>query len=237
MPTHFQNGVSNVATGSPLFEYGMVDQTKWITYFNDFLTYTAGDWTITTVETGSATEAVVAGSGGWLGITNGTADNDNDYFQLGGALGTFRYVSTKKMFFRVKLKVDDIDLADVYAGLIVTDTSPIGADSTPTLTDGIGFFTTSTATATMDFLVEESDNATTASAVAPLVDDPFITLAFFYDPQTGTFKYYVDDVLTGSSVNTNVPDDVDLALSFGIQNGSAAARTLTIDHIMVSLER
>ena len=35
----------------------------------------------------------------------------------------------------------------------------------------------------------------------------------------------------GSGVNTNAPDDEDLAVSFGIQNGEAAAKVITMDYI------
>lgn len=38
------------------------------------------------------------------------------------------------------------------------------------------------------------------------------------------------------SVLTNLPDDEELTVSFGIQNGEAAAKTLAIDYIRVEVE-
>jgi hypothetical protein len=38
-------------------------------------------------------------------------------------------------------------------------------------------------------------------------------------------------------VSTNAPDDEELTVSFGIQNGAAAAKTLTVDYIGASKER
>ena len=36
---------------------------------------------------------------------------------------------------------------------------------------------------------------------------------------------------------TNVTDDEDLTISFGIQNGAAAAKTMTVDYIFAAVER
>lgn len=105
MPTHFRTGVSNQVPGNPLFEFPYLDPTKYVTYFNDFFTYHAGEWTITTTEagTGSATEALASGSGGLLLITNAAGDNDLDFLQLKGE--AFKYVATKNMFLKQDLKL------------------------------------------------------------------------------------------------------------------------------------
>ena len=74
-------------------------------------------------------------------------------------------------------------------------------------------------------------------------DDTFVTLSFEYDPldvATGgsVFRVYQDDVQVGEVTSTtNAPDDEELTLSFGIQNGAAAAKTLTIDFILAAVER
>ena len=74
-------------------------------------------------------------------------------------------------------------------------------------------------------------------------DDTFVTLSFEYDPldvATGgpVFRVYQDDVQVGEITGTtNAPDDEDLTISFGIQNGEAAAKTMTIDFILAAVER
>ena len=35
----------------------------------------------------------------------------------------------------------------------------------------------------------------------------------------------------------NLPDDEELTISFGIQNGAAAAKTMTVDYVFASKER
>ena len=82
MPTtHFKNGVSNQVAGNPLYDVPYLDPFKYVTYANDFFTYHADEWTITTTEagTGSATEALASGSGGLLLVTNAAGVNDLDF--------------------------------------------------------------------------------------------------------------------------------------------------------------
>jgi hypothetical protein len=38
-------------------------------------------------------------------------------------------------------------------------------------------------------------------------------------------------------VSTNAPDDEELTVSFGIQNGAAAAKVLTVDYVTAMKER
>jgi hypothetical protein len=236
MPTHFRTGVSNQVPGNPLFQLPYLDPTKYTTYFNDFLTYHADEWTITTTEAGSgdATEALANGPGGWLLITNDDADNDLDFLQLKGE--AFKYVATKNMFFKARFKVSDATQSDFVMGLGITDTSPLDT------TDGF-FFLKSDGAATMDFLIEKDNSATTNSSVATVADDTFLTAAFHYNPHgtstnAGAFEIFIDDALVATETTlTNVTDDEDLTISFGIQNGAAAAKTMTVDYIFAAVER
>ena len=74
-------------------------------------------------------------------------------------------------------------------------------------------------------------------------DDTFVTLSFEYDPldvATGgpVFRIYQDNVQVGEVTSTdNAPDDEELTVSFGIQNGEAVIKTMTIDFILAAVER
>jgi len=238
MPTHFRTGVSNQVPGNPLFQFPYLDPTKYVTYFNDFLTYHADEWTITTTEAGSgnASEALTSGPGGWLLITNDDADNDLDFLQLKGE--AFKYVATKNMFFKARFKVSDATQSDFVMGLGITDTTPLDT------TDGF-FFLKSDGAATMDFLIEKDNSATTNSSVATIADDTFVTASFHYNPTGGSassgggaFEIFINDVQVATQTTlTNATDDEDLTISFGIQNGAAAAKTMTIDYILAAVER
>ena len=233
--THFRNGVSNQIPGNPLFEYPYLDPTKYTTYFNDFLTYHADEWTITTTEagTGSATEALTSQAGGALLITNAAGDNDLDFFNLKGE--SFKFSSTKRMFFKAKFKVSDATQSYVVMGLTITDTTPLDT------TDGI-FFQKDDGDTNIDFHIEKDNAATSNSAIGTLADDTFITVAFAYDPKgnagAGSFSIFMDDVKVGEQKTlTNVPDDEELTVAFGIQNGEAAAKTMTLDFVICAVER
>lgn len=229
MPTNFETGVSTAAAGNPLFDFGMPDPTKWIVFWDDFHQYLASDWTITTTEAGagSATEALTNVQGGALLITNDAADNDADFFQTVGE--SFKFIAGKKTMFKVRFQTSDATQSDLVFGLQITDTTPLA------VTDGV-YFRKDDGDALIDFVVIKNSTATTATGIATLTAATWTTLAFVYDGLSAV-HYYVNDVRIGQSVTTNLCDDEELTVSFGIQNGEAVAKTLTIDYILAAQER
>lgn len=224
-PTRFPNGLTTTTKGSPLGEFILPDITKAHVYFNDFDTYTAADWTVT--EVGVATQALADGDGGLLLVTNAAADDDSSFSQKVGE--SFLMESGKKAWFEALFQTNDATQSDIVVGLQITDTTPLD------VTDGI-FFLKADGAATVDFLVEKDNTATTTSAVATMADDTNIRLGFYYDG-VDKITIFVDGVAVGSSVTTNLPDDEELTVSFGIQNGTDAAKTMTVDYILAAKER
>ena len=224
--TRFPNGVTNVGEDSLFAAMGQLAPTKFHTYWEDFDYYTAANWTVTETQAG-ATQALTDGDGGLLLLTNSAADNDLNALQKVGE--SFRFESGKKLFFESRFKVNDATQSDVVMGLQITDATPLD------VSDGV-FFIKPDDAATVNFLVEKNNTATTASAIATMADDTFIRLGFFYDGIDAVF-YYVNGVLAGKSATTNLVDDEDLTVSFAIQNGAAAAKTMTVDYIFVAKER
>ena len=230
MTTHFTSGVTNVGTDSTLGKLKAPAPHKYHQYFNDFDTYLASDWTITTTEdgTGSASEALADGDGGVLLVTNAAGDNDHDFFQL--VKEGFKFESGKQIGFHVRFKTNDATQTDIVAGLQLTDTSPLD------VTDGI-FFLKSDGAATISFIVEKDSTQSTLTLPNSLAHDTFMTLGFIYDPKDQKFHVFQNNVLAGTVVSTNAPDDEELTLSFGIQNGAAAAKTLSVDYVGAYKER
>ena len=139
------------------------------------------------------------------------------------------------MFFKAKFKVSDATQSDVVMGLTITDTTPLDT------TDGI-FFQKDDGDTNIDFHIEKDNSATSNAAIGTLADDTFITVAFAYDPHgnngSGSVSIFMDDAKVGEQTTlTNIPDDEELTIAFGIQNGEAAAKTMTIDYIMCAVER
>ena len=86
-------------------------------------------------------------------------------------------------------------------------------------------------------LVVNKDSSATTTSAGTMADDTWTTLGFYYSSKDGKFYIYKDNKLVGTSVNTNAPDDEEIALSFTIQNGEAVVKTMSIDYLAVGKER
>jgi hypothetical protein len=234
---HFQNLIlwagNTVASKNkknlPMFQPYPSDQTYY-GYFNDFMTYNSGDWTITTTEAGSgnASEALTSQAGGALLITNDDADNDLDFLQLKGE--SFKLSSSKRAYFSARFKVSDATQSDFVIGLQITDTTPLAT------TDGV-FFIKDDGDTNLDFIVEKDSTSTDTTAIHTMEDDTFVVATWFIDTDASKVYYSINNAEPVAVVNTNLPDDEELTVSFGIQNGAAAAKTMTIDYVTVMIER
>jgi hypothetical protein len=229
--TNYIDGVTQVADSSTLGTYTMPDPTQMHTWFDDFDDYVAAEWTIT--ETGTGTRAVGNLANGILVITNAAADDDANFLQWSGATNaatveTWKFATGKRLWFKTKFKLSDATQSDFVMGLQITDTTPLA------VTDGV-YFLKADGSATLNLLVTK-DSTSTTTAAATLVDDTYVTVGFVYDGKS-TINIFVDDNRVASSVTTNLPDDEELTISFGVQNGEAVAKVLSLDYIMVSEDR
>jgi hypothetical protein len=224
--TRFPNGVTNVGEDSPFADLTMPAPTKFHTYYEDFDYYVAANWTVTETQAG-ATQALTDGDGGLLLITNTAADDDLVALQKVGE--SYRFASGKELFFEARLKVSDATQSDVVIGLQITDVTPLN------VTDGV-FFIKADGSTSVSLLVEKDNTATTTSSVATMANNTFISLGFYYDGAS-SIKYFVDGVVKGTSVTTNLPDDEDMTVSIALQNGEAVAKTMTVDYVFVAKER
>ena len=224
--TRFPNGVTNVGEDSPFADLTMPAPTKFHTYYEDFDYYVAANWTVTETQAG-ATQALTDGDGGLLLITNTAADDDLVALQKVGE--SYRFASGKELFFEARLKVSDATQSDVVIGLQITDTTPLD------VSDGV-FFIKADGSTSVSLLVEKNGTATTTSSVATMANDTFISLGFYYDGAS-SIQYFVDGVVKGTSVTTNLPDDEDMTVSIALQNGEAVAKTMTVDYVFVAKER
>lgn len=205
------------------------DPTVYHQYFNDFESFTAGDWSINTVETGanSATEAISNERGGVLVLTNDIADDDADWLQW--TKETFKWTSGKRMHFKSRMKLNEKLQSEFVMGLQITDTTPLDAS------DGIYF-------RKLDgvddvYLVVVKNGTESTLKVHDLVDDTYVVLEWLYDGGDH-IKAFVDGVQVGRVALTNVPDDEELAVSFGVKQGEATnAKVMSIDYIFALEQR
>jgi hypothetical protein len=227
--TRFPYGLTNVSEVDLFADMVQPDPTLFHTYFNDFDTYTAGDWTVTETDA-AATQALTAGDGGLLLITNTAADNDLVALQKNPA--AFTFTAGKKTFFRCRFKVSDATQSDLVFGLQVVDATPLD------VTDGI-YFVKADGVATVNFICRKdaSTGSTTASAVATLANDTFIELGFYYDGQSKVAYEVNGSVLGSLDASSAFLPDTTCTVSFALQNGEAVAKTMTVDYVYVAKER
>jgi hypothetical protein len=231
-PSRFPYGVTNQSKTSMYGQFKAMVPTVYHQYFNDFDTYVAGDWTITA--TGAGTTALTNVDGGAILLTNAAADNDARFHQKVGE--SFLATSGKKMFFETRFTVSDATQIDWVVGLQVTDTTPLD------VTDGM-YFMKDDGDTQIDFYCSKdattgrltTTNWATASAAAT-----YMKLGFYFDGvryitlwKDGVETYTVDLTTT---LTTYLPDTT-LTISFGVQNGEAVAKTMTMDYILAVMER
>lgn len=227
--TRFPGGVTNVNDVNLFADMAQLDPTLFHTYWNDFDTYAAGDWTVTETQAG-ATQALTAGDGGLLLLTNSAADDDLVALQKNPA--AFTFTAGKKTFFRCRFKVSDATQSDVVIGLQVVDATPLD------VTDGVYFLKADGSTSVAVICRKNATTgSTTATGIATLADDTYITLGFAYDGESKV-AYSVNGTVQGSlDASSSYLPDTDCTVSFAIQNGEAAAKTMTVDYIFVAKER
>lgn len=226
--TRLPGGVTNVTPQDLFADLRQPDPTLYHSYFNDFDTYTAAEWVVTETDS-SATEALTAGDGGWLLLTNTAGLTDLVAMQKTPAAWTFEV--GKKMFFRCRFKVSDATESDLVMGLQVVDITPLD------VTDGIYFLKADGSTSVSIVCRKDATTgSTSATGIATLANDTFIELGWYYDG-VGTLTYSVDRTVTGSlSVAAYLPDTI-TTVSFALQNGEAVAKTMTVDYVAVFKER
>lgn len=224
-PTRFNYGVTNCTKPQTLGSYISTDPTRAHEYFNDFDTYTAGNWTITATGTASAV-ALIDSDGGKITLTTDAGANDNVFLQKKGE--SYLFAAGRKLWFKSRFSLSDATDSKVVMGLQITDTSPLA------VSDGV-FFSKADNTDAVTLEVEK-DGTATSSAVATLGNNTFVELGFYYNG-VDAITYFVNDLPVGESVVTNLPNDEALTISFGLQNGTTAETTMTVDYIFVAKER
>ena len=232
MPTtNFKNGVTNITAQNILGQLKELDPTQLHTYFNDFDSYISGNWTVTETQAG-ATQALTNADGGVLLLTNSAADDDLNALQKVGE--SFKFEAGKKLFFKASLAVSDATQSDFVIGLQITDTTPLA------VSDGV-YFRKDDGDANLDFVVIKDSTASTATAITTVSNNTYITVGFYYNGIDEVVYAASTDSLNpdilGKLATTNLPDDEELTISFGIQNGEAVAKTMSIDYIFVAKER
>ena len=222
--TNFGNGLTNRPDDSLFQAMAMLDPTRHHTYMEDFDYYLAADWVVT--EVGVATQVLTDVDGGVLLITNAAADNDSSFSNKVGEAWTIE--ASRKSYFRARLAISEVIQSEFVAGLQDLDTTPLAAS------DGI-WFQSDDGDANLDIHAAIGGIVTEDLAIATLVDATFLTMEWYWDG-ISRFYYGVNGIPLGFLEPAN-PVVTELTVSFGVQNGEAVAKTMSLDYIFAAKER
>lgn len=227
-PTRFTHGVGTRRKPDPLYNFPHPDMTDLHRFFDDFDTYTSGQWTATV--TGTGTTALTAGDGGLLASATSGASGDANYLQK--TTEGFSFEVGKPAWFKTRFKVSALTTV-VVIGLQVTDTTP------EDVTDGIYFLSTVTTGAVTVYCRKDATTGSSTGTGITLVANTFTELAWYWDGKNEV-QYFQDGVqkgtITGVTASTYLPDTT-TTVSFGVRTTSAAVQTLTIDYILAAKSR
>lgn len=237
-PQRFTKGVTNVPSSNTMGQLIIPDPTSTHTFMYEFNRFNPGDWVITQVATGATTSAVTVGDvdGGVLAFYPNNGDDDSMFFQwkaydhVETASEIFTLASGKKLWFKARFKVSDTGDSDFIIGLQSADTTPLTSP-----VDSI-IWKSDDGDDLSDFQVYKASVASlNDTAISTLVDDTWLTVGFYWDG-VDALEYFLNDAAQGKSEGITYPTAA-MTPTFGVQNGSAAARTMSVDFICVIKER
>lgn len=201
-------------------------------YVEDFDYFLAADWTVTETQAG-ATQALLAGNNGLLALVNSAADDDVNQIQKIAA--SFLPIVGKRLFLAARFMLDDVTQSDFAIGLINAS-----ADATVLANSVDGIFFLKADDAATVTLYSRQDNTTgsvNSGAIATLVNATMVELACYYDG--GDRIYYAVNGTVGGyiTVSSALLPNANVTPTFALKNGSAAARTATVDYMFAFQER
>jgi hypothetical protein len=248
--TRFPNGVTNVSESDPLADMPMLDTTRVITLFDDFIypaSATASDvtaWTSNSDGT-TGTNAFQDAAGGVYNVV--TAAADNEYQAMSSVNETFKFTAGKKAWFKARVKVAEATTNDSAWWVGVTDTLTTGGFQANALGpldsyDGALFWKTPEDALTLNFETSNATTQNTLSTFATTVTDTWTTVAFVWDGVSKIYPFAAvngsDTLLPYTAQSLTATGLEEMHVVFGIKAGpGGAAETLQIDYIMMAQER
>ena len=246
VPARFPSGLSTGTPGSLMANYRFPSPISAYEYVNDFSTYAAGDWVVTS--TNSGTSALVDGEGGLLTQTTGATTTNYQYNEL--AKKSFYMVTGYQHWFWINFKLGDIAHTSMLAGWVDTLAGP----GTP----GSGvYFSKADTSATLNLILNNASTTTTLT-VGTIAASTAYTVGWYYDGRSTPTLYVYSSIglslpvlfensyqvyggVVVNSAGANAPVNTSLAnlpastvghtLGFGIATGTNTAHTLTSDYV------
>ena len=187
-------------------------------------------WDVAVVEDGSgdATYACTDAVNGVLLLQNDDADNDS--IQVASLCECWKLVAGYPLYAEIRFKVSDALQLDMFFGLVTGQAWFVAPNDYVVFHKDDG-------DANIDFSNAENGVATTVDTGQDIVTDTWVILGFHWDGDA-TLRWFVFRdaepsrycLATGTSITTIVQDE-ELTLAFGVQNGEAVAKSMSVDYI------
>jgi len=195
---------------------GQLDPTKFHTYFDDFDTYHAADWSL--AGAGTPTVSLVDGVGGLLQKNTSAGISDQNLTEL--LEPSIAVTLGKKAFYKVKLKLSTINaLIDIGIRQLNSDIR----------------FQSLAADGLVRFRLKNVGDTLDSGFFGQIVDDTYFTLSWAYDGRD-TIAYYFDEEHVGTAESSRIPT-VPLKVRMQVVNTIAQAEAMTIDYVFIATER
>jgi hypothetical protein len=224
--TRYPNGVTNFFDNQGFANLKVPDPSIYHWLLEDFDQFTLAQWVTGGVGTPVA-PALAAGDGGILSMANSAANGDNNWLQA--AMPAWSITPGKKLFFRARASINAVAFGSIALGLQVT----VAANNFLTPTNGL--FLRKSASNTGMELVSRSAGVETASTTVGDYTGGTVDVFFAYDGQ-GNIIAGANNTPAVSITPAALPVGI-LTLTLGVQNTSAAVRTMLVDQIFVAKER
>ncbi len=195
----------------------------------------AGEWLVSFVDTAGDDGLTIAVSdtlhGGYLDITTDDADDDLVSIQKNGLCVTPQ--AGKDIWFETKFRIDTAITADWFVGLSKATTGVLAA-----VTDVLGFIVAAGDSAVDVNIVGDKATAEDANDTGVNVADATdMTLGFYVNGVTSVTCWANNAIVAAAAIATaNIPI-VALSPIIEIRNASAAVSVLSIDYIMMLVEK
>lgn len=251
-PNRSPNGVGTNLKNDVKGQFGMPDPTKWTVDYCDFV---AGDlaakWAAV-LAVGAGASAQLAGDGGLVTLINSAAGSDKTSLVKTATVGqNWTFDTTRGFIMEARFSTDDATNASIAVGMATTATDGF------TYTDGFMILKPAAATS-FKFEAQVGSSKTTSAVlgqpttwVMPVTKQ--VTVGFAYKGITQSingvvnFEFLVqvdlNDALGPRQQSIQMPatkfvaNTVNLMPVIGVLNGTAAARTITVDYVMVAKEK
>ena len=172
---------------------------------------------------GAGTSLVVQDElGGFAKVTNNAGDDKYYFYESKYEVADLE--TDKDLWFRTHIQIGDVSEADMFVGLCARLAAGNLFD---TRVDSIGFY-----------LVDGSgilqceaskDSTPTQTATAKTMTDGTTVALGFHVTKDNRVEFWIDDDKTAViDIATNMPDDTEMAFSFGIRNGTGSANTMSV---------